>query len=661
MAAIRPGSAPLPIGNAAQARLARAWRVALDGGGRDESIRDLVWASWHRSLGAAVSPAMRAAPQVWDADALAAAQLTCDWMPFARTAIAAHDSSFAESGHILALFDAAGRMLDASGDPEAVTGLADINFRPGALWAEAAVGTNGPGTALAAGHAVHVVGHEHFVQAWQPWHCAAVPVRDALTRSIIGAVDLSGVHERAHPHTLSLAAAIAVAVEQMLAAREARRRALLLQRHAALLRRWPGDAQGVVDRAEALVDGVLPTAPEGGWQAVFRRAESGDAAPREWLLPNGRLCFVEPVMDGLTAIGACIVLPAAPSRPALERVVPSPPTDGLAARRGPVRYVIGDLAGDAPALREAARLGTLAARNGLPVLLLGESGTGKEVLAQGIHAASARARGPFIAVNCAAIPRELTESELFGYVGGSFTGARREGHPGKIEAAQGGTLFLDEVGDLPLPAQAALLRVLQEGELTRVGDARPRPVDVRVVAATNRDLTRALADGSFRTDLFYRLGVLTVTMPPLRERPGDVPLLAQRFLAEAATLLGTPPRRFDAAAMHTLERHAWPGNVRELKNLACRLAALVGREEVGLEDLPADVRAPRLWAATTPGSLPAFPLPAAGDPPIPADLLAAVRSSRTMGEAADKLGVTRSTLYRRITRLGLKIERFLSG
>jgi transcriptional regulator of acetoin/glycerol metabolism len=634
-------SVSLPIGATAQSRVHRAWERAVLAGERLPGVRDVVWDSWQRSA-AVVPPTLRAAPQVWDADALRTARLTCDWMPFAIEAIGADASGFTDGGHILALFDADGRMLDAHGDPEAITGLADINFRPGACWSESVAGTNGPGTALATGHAVHVVGHEHFVHAWQPWHCAAVPVRDALTRAVIGAVDLSGFHERAHPHTLSLAAALALAIEQMLGAREMRRRAQLLQRHAALLRRWPGDVQGVMDRNEALLDGALPAAPVGGWRAVLARAEAGDTTPAEWELPNGRRAFVEPVMDGLTVIGACVVLPAA-------------------ARRGSTRYAITDLAGDDPAIRDAARLATLAAQNDLPVLLLGESGTGKEVMAQGIHAASPRGTGPFIAVNCAAIPRDLTESELFGYVGGSFSGARKEGHAGKIEAAHGGTLFLDEIGDLPLPAQAALLRVLQEGELTRVGDTKSRPVDVRVVAATNRDLSRALADGQFRSDLFYRLGVLTVQMPPLRERRGDIRALAERFLRESAQQLGTAPSRYSAAALAALERHDWPGNVRELKNLARRLAALVGREEVGLDDLPPDVRGLRVTPAhgtPAPESIPEFQT---GELPIPADLLAAVRSSKTMGEAAVKLGVTRSTLYRRIARLGLKVERFLAG
>ncbi len=645
-------AAPLPIGTAAQSRVHRAWEHAVLAGERLPGVRDVVWDSWQRSV-AMVPPTLRAAPQVWDADGLATARLTCDWMPFAREAIGADASGFTDGGHILALFDADGRMLDAHGDPEAITGLADINFRPGACWSESVAGTNGPGTALAAGHAVHVVGHEHFVQAWQPWHCAAVPVRDALTRQILGVVDLSGFHERAHPHTLSLAAALAMAIEQMLGAREMRRRAQLLQRHAALLRRWPGDVQGVIDRNEALVDGALPCAPRGGWRDVLARAEAGDTAPREWELPNGRRAFVEPVMDGLTAIGACVVLPTPTVRSGHSSgaLVSQAPVDGPVARRGSTRYAIADLVGDDPAIRDAARLATLAAQNDLPVLLLGESGTGKEVMAQGIHAASSRA----------AIPRDLTESELFGYVGGSFSGARKEGHAGKIEAAHGGTLFLDEIGDLPLPAQAALLRVLQEGELTRVGDTTSRPVDVRVVAATNRDLSRALADGQFRSDLFYRLGVLTVQMPPLRERRGDIRGLAERFLLESSRQLGTAPRRYSAAAMGALERHSWPGNVRELKNLTRRLAALVGREEVGLDDLPPDVRGLHvtpLHGTPAPDALADFNT---GELPIPANLLAAVRSSKTMGEAAVKLGVTRSTLYRRIARLGLKVERFLAG
>jgi two-component system nitrogen regulation response regulator NtrX len=216
---------------------------------------------------------------------------------------------------------------------------------------------------------------------------------------------------------------------------------------------------------------------------------------------------------------------------------------------------------------------------------MGENGTGKEMVARALHELSPRAEEPFIEVNCAAIPEELIESELFGHERGSFTGAvgRRVG---KFELADGGTLFLDEVGDMSLNAQAKVLRVLQESVFERVGGTETMRVDVRVIAATNKDLLKASRDGSFREDLFYRLNVVPITVPPLRERPSDIPLLVEYFLQQTAEELGQAPRKVSKAAMDHLRDYAWPGNVRELKNMVERLVILSAGSAIEASDLP---------------------------------------------------------------------------
>jgi DNA-binding NtrC family response regulator len=240
------------------------------------------------------------------------------------------------------------------------------------------------------------------------------------------------------------------------------------------------------------------------------------------------------------------------------------------------------------AMRTAVATVERAAASDATILLAGESGTGKEVLARFIHRASPRAGGPFIAVNCAALPGELVESELFGHERGAFTGAGRA-KPGKLELAAGGTLFLDEIGELALPAQAKLLRALQEREIERVGATSPIKVDLRVIAATNRDLTEAIAKGSFRADLFYRLNVVAVTVPPLRERRDDVPSLAAHFLARAARELGRTGLRIADDAMDLLRTYAWPGNVRELANAIERAVALSESDTIGRDDFPEEL------------------------------------------------------------------------
>ena len=218
------------------------------------------------------------------------------------------------------------------------------------------------------------------------------------------------------------------------------------------------------------------------------------------------------------------------------------------------------------------------------VLITGENGAGKELVAHAIHELSKRAAGPFIKINCGAIPKDLVESELFGFERGAFTGAL-QAKKGRLELADGGTLFLDEIGDLPLESQAKLLRVIEAGEVERLGATRTQKVDVRIVAATNKDLPGAVAAGDFRQDLFYRLNVLPLHVAPLRERRADVPLLATHFLARCCESEGRPPKRLTAEALELLADYHWPGNVRELRNLMERAAILVPGDEVGAEDI----------------------------------------------------------------------------
>jgi len=225
------------------------------------------------------------------------------------------------------------------------------------------------------------------------------------------------------------------------------------------------------------------------------------------------------------------------------------------------------------------------------VLVCGDSGTGKELVAKAIHFRSPRKDRPFVAVNCSALAETLLESELFGHVKGAFTGAAGN-KKGLFEAAHGGTIFLDEIGDIPPPTQVRLLRVLQEGEVKRVGGTDPISVDVRVIAATNVDLVKAKAEGRFREDLFYRINVITLTLPPLRDRPDDIPLLAQHFLKHYSERMGKKVETLSAEALGKLTAYAWPGNVRELENVIERAVVLTQGDAVGEEDLPPEVRSP---------------------------------------------------------------------
>lgn len=287
------------------------------------------------------------------------------------------------------------------------------------------------------------------------------------------------------------------------------------------------------------------------------------------------------------------------------------------------------------------------AKSSATVLLLGESGTGKELFAQALHEASPRQKGPFIAVNCGAIPRDLIESELFGYEEGAFSGAKKRGKPGKFELACGGTLFLDEVGELPFESQAKLLRVLEERKIDRLGGTAPIPVDFRLVAATNRDLGSRVASGTFRGDLFYRINEFPVEIPPLRARPEDIPLLARHFLQEISRRERMPVLRISDGALDALMQHDWPGNVRELRGLMRQLAWKAQGLSIEPYHLPPSLNKGQVTA--TSGTL-EEQLFRAERTAIEAALKQA-EGNRAL--AARMLGIHRTALYKKMGRLGM--------
>ena len=313
------------------------------------------------------------------------------------------------------------------------------------------------------------------------------------------------------------------------------------------------------------------------------------------------------------------------------------------------------MVGESPAMQQLrGQIAKAAPTNGR-VLVYGENGTGKELVARSVHAMSRRKAGPFGEVNCAAIPEELIESELFGYRRGAFTGAVTD-REGKFEAADGGTLFLDEVGDMSLKTQAKVLRVLQEQVVERVGGQGGVQVDVRVIAATNKDLRLAIEEGTFRDDLFFRLNVIPVFVPPLRDRRQDITLLAEHFLAEFAHEYGRRVKSLDDAALTVLKSHSWPGNVRELRNVLERLAIMVPRETIVADDLEFLAGGGRRAGERPPAD--AMPLQQARNG-FERDYIvrALVAHKGNISRAAEALGVERSNLYRKMRTFGIMSPR----
>ncbi len=378
----------------------------------------------------------------------------------------------------------------------------------------------------------------------------------------------------------------------------------------------------------------------------------------------GGVSFVREDQELLTA--ACLL--AGPALANLQRL-----EDALSKKERLLNELKNqhNILGMSARMREVAQFIDRAAPSNSVVLILGESGTGKELVARATHYKSTRGDEAFVVVNCAALSEMLIESELFGHVKGSFTGATAD-RAGRFEMAHEGTIFLDEIGELTNNCQTKLLRVLEQGEISRVGEGRVRKVDVRVLAATNRDLQAEVKAGRFREDLFYRLNVLSVCLPPLRERGGDVQILLEHFLNHAASRGGRARMEFSEEATQAVMRYRWPGNVRELRNLCERMAVLCPNEVIGIADLPSEIRAMASEIPERPGesAMMTSPVPpqAASAPPPPAatenaekladieklhilKILESADNNKKL--AAEKLGIDRSTLYAKLRAYGI--------
>jgi len=615
-----------------------AWERFLTGHPRAVApAGNFVVSSWQRSLALGVNPASKAAPLVARGDAMQALRLRHREVVGAAASVFAELSDlFAGSRSIMLLTDPDGVVLEAVGDLYTLDQGRDINLTEGGAWNESVVGTNGIGTAIATGRPAQVHAAEHFCEGIKRWTCAAAPIYEPGSGAIVGIIDISGPPATYQRNNLALAVTTARQIEAALGERVARARVRLLE---ACLDRFSGaDGAGLValDRDGRLVH-------LGG--EVRAPVELGERLPglshcvpvEEWarLLPEEwRPEWFNPVADRGETIGAVLMIPPR------ARVPGATPRPRL-SDDDPMRAGFAPIVGDSPALAALlARARLLAARR-VPVLIEGETGTGKELLARAVHGGG----GPLVLFNCGGVSRELLAGELFGHVRGAFTGATAEGRAGRFELAHQGTLVLDEIGELPLDLQPVLLRALEDGVIHRLGDATPRRVDVRLIAATNRDLRAEVAAGRFRRDLYHRIAVTTLTIPPLRDRAGDVDVLAAHFLDVLGARHGMPDRRLTPAALAALRAHSWPGNVRELRNaIETALLTAAGRD-LGVADLPEDVRG-------------------AQAPPETADPARLAMAERTtiehvvaccrgnLAEAARQLGIARSTLYRKLERYG---------
>jgi len=538
----------------------------------------------------------------------------------------------------------------------------------------------------------------HYLAALHTLYTSAAPIHDLLGQAV-GVLAAIGRHEHAHPHTLSMITAAAQAISNQLQ-----------------MQVWLGNANDLLSELKTILqtlpegilllrrDGVVSqmNTPVGTMLGLTPARVTGrrllDVLPLPTILAqaltthqslsdeelvfdtvHGRvtcLCTLKPLSSyrtetGLEGIVTGLVVSEPDAADGFVMILRSIERVQKLVHRmtgARARLTFANVVGESPALKEALRLARLAANSISTVLLQGETGTGKEIFAQSIHNSSARSDGPFVAINCAAIPRELINTELFGYEGGAFTGADRQGRPGKFEQAHGGTLFLDEIGDMPLDLQTSLLRAIETRTIVRIGGQRIIPSDVRIIAATHIDLREEARRGNFRSDLYYRLHVLAIKIPALRERPDDLPLLVQHFLLRQSRVLG---RTFTIApeALAGLRQYAWPGNVRELENMVERITYLMPNNTITVNDLPIDMQQPldhpvQLEETEPPSTAIASKNGALKEQSVNAEVQAIITALHAgdghAARAAALLGISRTTLWRKIVKYGLIEDRHKS-
>lgn len=477
------------------------------------------------------------------------------------------------------------------------------NSFAGANRSEEQAGTNAIGLAIKLKTPVQISGAEHYIQQFHRWSCSAAPVLDPKG-SLLCIIGMAGHYEQAHKHTLALVTAMAKAIENALEVQEVHDR--LKISNSQLQTIFSGVSDGIVYVMDSKIIEVnhemcsyLGVKPEDligkpvvdtihtnpGLGRILGTARQ-DHKIREIVLEgDGRIakCLIDVKRaydNGEDSTGEILIFTRVEEVQMMaKQIVHS------------AHYNFGDIIGGSQALRATLEMAQKAGMYNSRVLLEGESGTGKEILAQAIHNYSGRKYNSFVAVDCGAIPKELFESELFGYESGAFTGAKPGGKIGLLELADKGTLFLDEIGNMPMEMQKKLLRVLQEGTISRIGSTEKIDVDIRVIAATNSDLQQAVEEGQFRKDLFYRLNVFHITVPPLRERKEDIPLLVRHFINKYL-----PNRRniwVEEQAMEVLKGYSWPGNIRELNNVIERAIIMCGGSIITVRDLPLEIQESR--------------------------------------------------------------------
>jgi transcriptional regulator with PAS, ATPase and Fis domain len=574
------------------------------------------------------------------------------------------------------LSDKEGYILDLIGDEEMIAkGKETSMLVAGANRSEKFAGTNAIGTSLALDAPIQIWGEEHYIEAHKKYCCSAATIKDAFGNTI-GCLNITGLYTQSHTHTFGMLVSAVDGINKEIKIRNAyneieivnaQRNSIIesissglillnnknriVQINSAALSMLKLNYAGIIGKDIA---GVLETPYDNINSLLERRVDhkETDIHVKGAKQSHMRLNISVDFVAGEHGKRNGTVLTFNETK-RINKLVNR--ISGFQSI-----YTFSNIVGESPAIMQTLNDAKKAAKTDSNVLILGESGTGKELFAQSIHNASKYSNGPFVAINCGALPKSLIESELFGYEKGSFTGANIEGKPGKFELADGGTIFLDEIGDMPTEIQATLLRVLQSKEIVRIGGKYAKPIDVRIIAATNKNLLNEIQSKQFREDLYYRLNVLTIHVPPLRKRLDDIALLADEFLRDH-NLHRKAAYHFSDEVYSALKSYDWPGNIRELENTVERMINVSETEEIDANMLPEHIFSNhdhgfesaeisllnKSAGAASEGNL------SIGSAERSLILESLRQHNGQVSAAAKSLGISRRTLYRKLEKLGI--------
>jgi len=582
------------------------------------------------------------------------------------------------SNHLIALTDEHGYVIDLIGrDAKIQEKAKKSGLTIGCNRSEKYAGTNGIGTCLYTAAPIQIWGCEHYIEPHHSYVCSAAPIKSS-EGTVIGCLVLVGPMESITLHTLGMVCAAVGGIEKELRVRQAYEKMTVMNSQ-------------LTSVIQSISSGILMIDNMGIITHHNRRVSSVLKIPADTLTHKNIANFLDISSSSVNILNEAsnmqnqevnidnylgVKLHLSISSTVIYNDMKEPIStvlviDELQRIHNMItkmsgftaRYTLDSIIGDSPAIHNIKDLAKVVAQSDSNALILGESGTGKELLAQSIHNASSRSNGPFIAINCGSLPMGLVESELFGYERGAFTGANKDGAPGKFELAQGGTLFLDEIGDMPLEMQASLLRVIQTREIVRIGGKSSKSIDVRIIAATNVNLVEFVKNNRFRSDLYYRLNVLSLLVPPLRERTEDIPIIANYFIGQYNRSMGKSIIGFSANALELIMSYDWPGNVRQLENVVERAMTLTFGPEITEMELTDEIlshshiNSQELFTRNLKGST-----ITQQSKPKEIDLIKSALDDAdgNVTKASIALGMPKRTLYRKIDKYKIDLSQYRS-